>query len=169
MQQSSHPRSSAVCPMSLIFVRMVREKAWHGQRGFVCWYGWPRAPMIKYLTHTHLLGTAVGGLVIPLIIPRIIAVHGAALTLRYLSIAIGVTLLPCYPFLKGRLPVARVQGPGVRKPSDRSWLTNRSFWLILAVNTVQGFGYFVPILWLPSQYHCPLFGKIKASTDNLAT
>ena len=145
--------------MSLVFVRMVRKKAGHGQRRLVCWYGWPRVSMIKYLTHTHLLGTAVGGLVIPLIIPRIIAVHGAAVTLRYLSIAIGIALIPCYPFLKGRLPIARVQGPGVRRPSDRSWLTNTSFWLVLAVNTVQSFGYFVPILWLPSQYRITSIGK----------
>ncbi|KZP31550.1 MFS general substrate transporter [Athelia psychrophila] len=95
-------------------------------------------------------GTAVGGLILPLILPRIIAVHGAAITLRYLSIAIGILLLPCYPLLKGRLPVARVRGPAARKASDRAWLTSTSFWLVIAVNTVQGFGYFVPIVWLPT-------------------
>ncbi|KZP31560.1 MFS general substrate transporter [Athelia psychrophila] len=119
------------------------------------------APCISYISEWFVkkrglangvlfAGTAVGGLILPLIIPRIIAVHGAAITLRYLSIAIGILLLPCYPFLKGRLPVARVRGPAARRPSDRAWLTSTSFWLLIAVNTVQGFGYFVPILWLPT-------------------
>lgn len=86
-------------------------------------------------------------------IPRIIAVHGSAVTLRFLSIAVGIMMAPCYPFLRGRLPVARVQGPAVRRPTDRTWLTNKSFWLVVAVSTVQGFGYFVPMLWLPSKLY----------------
>lgn len=93
----------------------------------------------------------MGGLILPLIIPRIIAAYGAAVALRGLSIAIGILLVPCYPFLKGRLPIARVHGPSVRRPSDRIWLKSKSFWVVIAVNTVQGFGYFVPILWLPSK------------------
>lgn len=93
----------------------------------------------------------MGGLVLPLVIPRLVSMYGAAVTLRYLSIAIGVSLIPCYPFLKGRLPISRVHGPAVRRPSDRTWLKNKAFWTIIAVNTVQGFGYFVPILWLPSK------------------
>ncbi|KZP05355.1 MFS general substrate transporter [Athelia psychrophila] len=95
-------------------------------------------------------GMGVGGLILPLIIPRIIAVHGSAITLRYLSIAIGILLLPCYPFLKGRLPVARIDGSAARRPSDHTWLTSTSFWLVIAVNTVQSFGYFLPVLWLPT-------------------
>ncbi|KZP33374.1 MFS general substrate transporter [Athelia psychrophila] len=95
-------------------------------------------------------GTAVGGLILPFIIPRLVAVHGASTALRYLSIAIGISLIPCYPFLKGRLPVARVQGPAARGAPDRAWLTSAPFWLLAAVSTMQGFGYFVPILWLPT-------------------
>ncbi|KZP31551.1 MFS general substrate transporter [Athelia psychrophila] len=95
-------------------------------------------------------GMGVGGLLLPLILPRIIAAYGAAIALRCLSIAIGILLLPCYPFLKGRLPVARVRGPAARKPSDRAWLRSTSFWLVIAVSTVQGFCYFLPFLWLPT-------------------
>ncbi|QRV79579.1 major facilitator superfamily transporter [Ceratobasidium sp. AG-Ba] len=75
-------------------------------------------------------GTAVGGLVLPLILPSIIQPNGTQITLRYLAVAVFASLLAV--------------GSGAR------WSTNQSFWLILVVTTLQGFAYFLPILYLPT-------------------
>lgn len=101
-------------------------------------------------------GTAAGGLILPLILPKVLTAHGPSSTLRYLSIAIGSLLIPLLPFAKGRLPQSRVHGPRARS-TDRAWLKSRSFWFLMMVNTVQSFGYFVPILWLPSRLSCTFF------------
>ncbi|KAJ7601155.1 MFS general substrate transporter [Mycena floridula] len=95
-------------------------------------------------------GTGVGGLVLPLIVPPLINAYGIQKALRILSIAMILLLVPFLPFVKGRLPAGRrVQGPAPRG-SGNEWLKNPSFWLVMSVNTVQGFAYFVPITWLPT-------------------
>ena len=94
-------------------------------------------------------GTAAGGLILPLAFPRIIAKYGAPKTLRYFAVAMAAMLLPVLPYIKGRLP-ARVYGPAPRS-SNRDWLRNPSFWLYTVVNLIQGFAYFMPIVWLPSE------------------
>ncbi|KII87260.1 hypothetical protein PLICRDRAFT_55241 [Plicaturopsis crispa FD-325 SS-3] len=106
-------------------------------------------------------GTGAGGLVLPLVLPPLIAKFGPAKTLRYLSIAVLGMLLPLLPFVKGRLPASRVHGPAVR--SSREWMKSRSFWMLIMANTIQGLGYFIPIIWLPtfaSELH---IGESKAS------
>ncbi|KAL1745717.1 major facilitator superfamily domain-containing protein [Schizophyllum fasciatum] len=94
-------------------------------------------------------GTATGGLVLPLVFPKVLASYGIPRTLRYLSIAIACALLPVLPFIKGRLPHTRVHGPSPRA-SNREWLKNPSFWLYTLVNLIQGFAYFMPVVWLPT-------------------
>ncbi|KAJ8080187.1 hypothetical protein PM082_017017 [Marasmius tenuissimus] len=96
-------------------------------------------------------GTALGGVILPLVLPPMISSYGPQKTLRFLSIAITSLLLPVLPFAKGRLPElrSRVTGPEPRGTA-RGWLRKQTFWLIICVNTLQGFGHFVPILWMPS-------------------
>ncbi|KAF7313006.1 hypothetical protein MKEN_00985500 [Mycena kentingensis (nom. inval.)] len=95
-------------------------------------------------------GTAVGGLLLPLVLPHLISAYGLAKTLRILAIGIGSLLLPVLPFLKGRLPQnrTRVQGPTPRGVAN--WSRNRGFWLFLTINTLHGLAYFVPIIYLPT-------------------
>ncbi|KAJ7088369.1 MFS general substrate transporter [Mycena belliarum] len=98
-------------------------------------------------------GSSTGGILIPLGLPPLISNYGAPKTLRILSIAIAVVLFPVLPFVKGRLPETRgrVHGPAPRgAPGSSDWLRHKSFWVILAVNTLQGFAYFVPIVYLPT-------------------
>ncbi|KAI0040989.1 hypothetical protein FA95DRAFT_1611359 [Auriscalpium vulgare] len=60
-------------------------------------------------------------------------------------------LLPamtCNP--RSRLPEHhRVHGPGPRSSENGVWMKSWTWWLLLAVNTVQGFAYFLPIIWSP--------------------
>ncbi|KAG8788471.1 hypothetical protein FRC19_011960 [Serendipita sp. 401] len=93
-------------------------------------------------------GTAAGGLVLPLVLPNMIDRYGTAKTLRILAIVFSASLLPMLPFLKGRLPQAKVIGPSVKE--DRKWAKNTGFRFVMIMNTLQGFGYFVPLVWLPT-------------------
>jgi len=86
---------------------------------------------------------------LPIILPPLLNKFGAQTTLRILSTAIVCALVPLLPFVKGRLPEARVHGPSARS-TDWSWMKNRAFWMILVLNTIQGFAYFIPIIWLPT-------------------
>jgi MCP family monocarboxylic acid transporter-like MFS transporter 10 len=100
------------------------------------------------------LGNSSGGVLLPLVLPPLISTYGAPKTLRILAIAIAVLIFPLLPFVEGRLPEVRehVHGPaprGAAGPHD--WMKHKSFWIFLAVNTLQGFAYFVPVVYLPSK------------------
>lgn len=101
-------------------------------------------------------GTALGGLFLPLILPPLISTHGVTVTLRYLSIAVMALLLPVIPLIKPRLPESRVQGPR-RREENRAWMGDWRLWALLCINTIQGFAYFVPIVYLPSKTHATLY------------
>lgn len=96
-------------------------------------------------------GTAVGGLALPLMLPSLLSRFGSAKTLRALSIVELVVLCFTLPFVKARLPETKIHGPGPRAAVNRGWIKNRRLWFILSASTLQGLGYFVPILWLPSK------------------
>ncbi|KAJ7608151.1 MFS general substrate transporter [Roridomyces roridus] len=111
-------------------------------------------------------GTAVGGLLLPLILPPLISRYGSSSTLRILSISIAVLLIPLLPFVKGRLPLSRVNvhGPVPRGAStSQSWMKNRMFLLFLVANTMQSFAYFVPIVYLPT-----FASDLRVSSSNSA-
>jgi len=118
----------------------------------VTWlYGW-----CAHSTNGSLLpGTALGGSFLPLILPPLINAHGIYLTLRYLSVALLVALAPVIPFVKPRLPQGRVRGPA-RRGDTKTWLRDWRWWSLLTMNTMQGFAYFVPVFWLPSEWSAPV-------------
>ncbi|CCO27106.1 hypothetical protein BN14_01140 [Rhizoctonia solani AG-1 IB] len=93
-------------------------------------------------------GTAVGGLVLPLVLPYVIRPHGTSLTLRYLSVIVFALLSATLPFIRPRLPEDRIRHMAMR--SRTKWSTNKSFWLLVCVTTLQGFAYFLPIVYLPT-------------------
>ncbi|CUA66846.1 hypothetical protein RSOLAG22IIIB_00295 [Rhizoctonia solani] len=93
-------------------------------------------------------GTAVGGLVLPLLLPSIIRPHGTSSTLRYLSIAVFILLSAVLPFIRPRLPEGRIRH--IATTSRTKWSTNKTFWILLCVTALQGFAYFLPIVYLPT-------------------
>ncbi|KAJ7741351.1 MFS general substrate transporter [Mycena metata] len=98
-------------------------------------------------------GTAVGGAVLPFLLPPLIASYGSSKTLRILAIAIAISLVPLLSLVKGRLPHtrARISGPAPRgAPKAQDWMRTKTFWLFLATNTLQALAYFVPIVYLPT-------------------
>lgn len=103
-------------------------------------------------------GTGVGGVVLPLTISPLLNMYGVNVTVRILSVAMVVLLVPLLPLVKGRLPVGYITSNAESRPvprgstqSVRSWMGSIHFWVLMAANTIQGFAYFVPILWLPSK------------------
>ncbi|KAJ7022772.1 MFS general substrate transporter [Mycena alexandri] len=98
-------------------------------------------------------GTATGGVLLPLVLPRLISKYGSSKTLRILAIAIILILSPLLPFVKGRLPHARARahGPTPRgAPRPHEWMKHKPFWIFLIVNTLHGLAFFVPIVYLPT-------------------
>ncbi|GAB1521354.1 hypothetical protein RhiTH_004448 [Rhizoctonia solani] len=93
-------------------------------------------------------GTAVGGLILPLVLPSIIRPYGTSSTLRYLSIVVFALLSAVLPFIRPRLPEDRARR--IATTSRTKWSTNKSFWLLLCVTALQGFAYFLPIVYLPT-------------------
>lgn len=106
-------------------------------------------------------GTAVGGLLLPLLLPSLIEKRGSAVALRITAIVFAAFLLPSLPFLKGRLPESRIHGPSTRSSSEPKWYKDAGFVVVVVINTLQGFGYFVPILWLPT-----FASELKLSATN---
>ncbi|KIK63552.1 hypothetical protein GYMLUDRAFT_162578 [Collybiopsis luxurians FD-317 M1] len=106
-------------------------------------------------------GTGLGGIVLPLTISRLLGTYGTDVTVRILSVGFVILLLPLLPFVKGRLPAGNAHNSGNAVPlgrpvprgsadSIKAWTRTMLFWVLLAANTIQGFAYFVPILWLPT-------------------
>ncbi|KAL1727136.1 major facilitator superfamily domain-containing protein [Schizophyllum commune] len=96
-------------------------------------------------------GTSLGGIVLPLVFPPLLARFGIATTLRIFAGAVVACLMPLLPFIKGRIPDALsspVHGPQPR--NRKEWYRERAFQFLLATNTLQAFGYFVPLVWLPT-------------------
>ncbi|ETW80881.1 MFS monocarboxylate transporter, partial [Heterobasidion irregulare TC 32-1] len=110
-------------------------------------------------------GSAAGGLFLPFIIPPLIRAHGPFATLRILSVAIIIAVFPALFFIKPRLPEKRVHGPRRRSAGSGIWLSSSPWWILVVANTIQGFGYFVPIIWLPV-YTSAL--NVRPSTASLA-
>ncbi|EJT97393.1 MFS general substrate transporter [Dacryopinax primogenitus] len=93
-------------------------------------------------------GTSAGGILLPLALPYLIGPYGPQLAVRYLSLAVLLSLIPSLFLIQPRLRDPRV----VRTPAmGRSgWYRNRGLWILMAANTVQALAYFVPIIWLPT-------------------
>ncbi|KAL1750452.1 major facilitator superfamily domain-containing protein [Schizophyllum commune] len=136
-----------------------------------------------------MAGTSLGGVLLPLVLPPLLARVGLGGTLRIFAGVTTAALVPFLPFIRGRVPVGRGRsigfsrdsggarddessaargdgssatrdngGSGSRAGSAREdgataatrWWTEPSFLLLLVVNTLQAFGYFAPMLWLPT-------------------
>jgi MFS transporter, MCT family, solute carrier family 16 (monocarboxylic acid transporters), member 10 len=115
-------------------------------------------------------GTAVGGVFLPLILPPLLQRY-SRVTSRYIGVAVGIGLIPGMIWIKPRVPErARARpraGPERWHSSSRQplmnrvkenikgrlswWFSHRAFAILLLANTAQGFGYFMPLIWLPSK------------------
>ncbi|KAK7467602.1 hypothetical protein VKT23_004655 [Stygiomarasmius scandens] len=92
-------------------------------------------------------GTGVGGVVVPIVTQASLERYGHRTTLVGSAIAFLIIIVPCFPYAKGRLPVA--QSVNARS-FNKQFLYNRVFWIIFVANVIQGFGSFIPSLYIPT-------------------
>lgn len=91
-------------------------------------------------------GTGLGGVVVPLLLEWLLNTYGFRTSLRIWTLALFLITLPLTFFLKPRLPVPAIN----RARITFTFLRNKTFWILQAGNIMQGLGFFVPSIYLPS-------------------
>ncbi|KAK9799997.1 putative Major facilitator superfamily transporter [Seiridium cardinale] len=91
--------------------------------------------------------SGVSGSVLPIVSQALLERYGYRITLRAIAIALVVLTGPLIPFLKGRLPPSE---QSQMAKTDWSFLRSPLFWVYSVSNILQGLGYFLPSLYLPS-------------------
>ncbi|KAM3560742.1 hypothetical protein MY1884_002762 [Beauveria asiatica] len=105
--------------------------------------------------------SGISGTAMPFVVQALLARYGYATTLRAVAGALVVLTGPVMPFLQRRVPPAtaahRHGGGGSTPPPpppppriDWRFLRTELFWIYTLSNVLQGFGYFLPALYLPS-------------------
>ena len=96
-------------------------------------------------------GTGTSGMVVPLLMTWLLGDYGLRTALRIWAIISTILLLPALFFLRSRLPVQRpVAGTSFRRRIDFSFCTTKLFLVLQLGNIMQGLGYFIPSIYLPT-------------------
>ncbi|KIW79986.1 hypothetical protein Z517_06601 [Fonsecaea pedrosoi CBS 271.37] len=96
-------------------------------------------------------GSGCGGLAGPLVLHWGVSKYGVETFLRGWSIALFVLIAPFLYFVKPRIPPSRSHRAPVRAIiAGFGFVKTRQFWAIEICNIIQGLGYFVPQLYLPT-------------------
>ncbi|KAL7906921.1 major facilitator superfamily domain-containing protein [Trichoderma velutinum] len=91
--------------------------------------------------------TGLGGATIPLVLEALLSRYGFRTTLRIWSVALFALTMPLIYFVKPRLPPAMTAHI---KPLDWSFMKNRVFALYQLGNFIEGLGFFLPGIFLPT-------------------
>ncbi|KAI9819269.1 MAG: hypothetical protein M1827_007425 [Pycnora praestabilis] len=92
--------------------------------------------------------TGISGLVLPFVIQFLLREYGFRTTLRVYSIAMALLSGPALPMLKSRFPYSHASSG--RRRMDRRIFRQRKFYNFAVSNLLQGLGYFLPSIYLPS-------------------
>lgn len=100
-------------------------------------------------------GSGSGGLMGPFLLEWGLSRYGARAFLRGYAVAMVLAVGPMLVFVRPRLPRARAS-VSLRETLTRmkvgfGFLRTPEFWILQSGNVVQGLGYFVPLLYLPSE------------------
>lgn len=96
-----------------------------------------------------LISSASGaaGSFMPFVTSALLQRYGYQITLRAIAIAMALLTAPLLPFLKGRLPISETN---TMAKTNWSFLSKPLFWVFGLSTLVQGLGFFLPALWLPT-------------------
>ncbi|KAF9267456.1 MFS general substrate transporter [Marasmius fiardii PR-910] len=97
-------------------------------------------------------GASIGGVVMPFIIRPLLDRYGRKVTLIALGISFSVFILPCFPYLKPRIPPqrhGRSRNVVESKRFDTQFLRGSVFWILFMTSLIQSSGAFMPFLYLP--------------------
>ena len=114
-------------------------------------------------------GTGIGGFTVPFLLTALLERYGWRTTLRAWAVAVTVLAGPLLLFVKPRLPAAATaQG----RRFDSRFLACPAFWVLQLANVVQGLGYFMPAIYLPSYASAlhldPAVGTVALALTNVA-
>ncbi|KAM0509601.1 hypothetical protein D7B24_001912 [Verticillium nonalfalfae] len=115
-------------------------------------------------------GGGFSGVGFPFLLQVLLAKYGYQTTLRAVAVGLFIAVLPVLPVLKGRLPVSH---HGALRGIDVSFFKQPLFYVFAFSNVVQGLGYYIPGLYLPT-YASSIglsgtMGALILSAHNLAT
>ncbi|TEA22331.1 MFS transporter asaE [Colletotrichum sidae] len=115
-------------------------------------------------------GGGVSGVGLPFLLELLLSRYGYRTTLRAVAVAQFALVAPVLPLLKGRLPPS---GRGALRVLDVDYLRQPLFYCFALSNLLQGFGYYIPSLYLPS-YASTIglsgtMGALLLAAHNLAT
>lgn len=92
-------------------------------------------------------GTALSGVIIPLLMQHVLEKYGYATTLRVWAITLFILIAPLLYFIKPRIPIS----PNTTsRPVDFSFLKTRIFSLYQICNVIEALGFFLPSIYMPS-------------------
>jgi MFS family permease len=106
------------------------------------------------------------GVIFPFLLTTLLDAHGFATSLRVWAIAMLVLCLPLIHFVKPRLPTPAP--PLLRPPISYAFLFTRTHVALQLCNILEGLGFFLPAIYLPS-YAQSLSLQPIAGTALLAT
>lgn len=92
-------------------------------------------------------GTGVSGIVLPFIMSALLARFSFQTTLRAYAVALVLLALPLLYFVRPRLPLAQTS---LQRRLDLGFLRTSIFWVPQTCNIIQGLGYFIPNIYLPT-------------------
>ena len=92
-------------------------------------------------------GTGVSGVTVPFIMSFGLERFGASVMLRAWAVSLVVLSAPLLYFVKPRLPIPR---DSRARRFNLGFLASRTFWVFQAASIIQGLGYFIPTIYLPS-------------------
>ncbi|KAF5024850.1 hypothetical protein F66182_3089 [Fusarium sp. NRRL 66182] len=94
-------------------------------------------------------GSGGGGFAIPLILQRLLSIWGCRTTLRIWAVALFVVMAPAVYFIKPRLPIS-ASSHSKGYTYSLGFVFDRTSVLYASANLVEGIGYFLPPIFLPT-------------------
>ncbi|KAL8919405.1 MAG: hypothetical protein Q9208_006783 [Pyrenodesmia sp. 3 TL-2023] len=92
-------------------------------------------------------GTGISGTIMPVVMDWGLETYGFRVTVRAWAVVMFVAILPLICLTKPRLPVP---AKGTVKPLHLSFFRNTTFWIFQVGNALEGLGYFMPSIYLPT-------------------
>ncbi|KAJ3537975.1 hypothetical protein NM208_g6102 [Fusarium decemcellulare] len=92
-------------------------------------------------------GTGLGGFIIPLLLEAFLQKWGFRTTLRIWATALFAIMLPATYYIKPRLPLSAMTRT---KSYNLKFLLTKTFLLYQSANIIEGIGYFLPAVYLPT-------------------
>lgn len=115
-------------------------------------------------------GGGLSGAGLPLVLEALLSKYGFRTTLRAVAVAQFLLVGPVLFLIKGRLPTSSSSS---LRPVDWGFFSQPLFWCFALSNFMQGIGYYIPSLFLPTFASnlglSGTMGAILLSTNNLAT